>query len=114
MVTDRDARDAVRQLMTRSDSINAQGLSIAYVLAERNAGEYAVLRERGGETPPRHSPEYAKLLAIAEEAERTVIVPQIGSQHGKVYAALDDANADWPKAVIEFLDVRTTVQIKAK
>jgi len=96
MVTDRDARDAVRQLMTRFDSINAQRLSIAYVLAERDAGEYA------------------KLLAIAEEAERAVILPQIGSQHGKVYAALDDPNADWPKAVIEFLDVRTTVQIKAK
>jgi len=39
MVTDVDARKAVRQLMQRLDLINAQRLGMAYVLAERDPQE---------------------------------------------------------------------------
>ena len=87
MVNDKEARDAVRQLMKRFDLINAQRLSMAYVLAEQDAAEYA------------------KLLVRAEEAERTVIQPLMASEpeRGKLYASLDNSNADWPKAVMELL-----------
>ena len=47
MVTDVDARKAVRQLMQRLDLINAQRLGMAYVLAERDPQEYARWLEAG-------------------------------------------------------------------
>jgi hypothetical protein len=96
MTSDVQARDAVLQLMKRFDSINAQRLSIAYVLAEKDAAEYA------------------KLLTTAEKAEKKVIEPQIGSEHANVYAALTDPNADWPKAIIEMLDTRPIIKINSK
>jgi hypothetical protein len=96
MVDDYEAREAVRQLMKRFDSINAQRLSIAYVLAERSAEDYA------------------KLLAIAEETERSLIGPKIAAEHADAYAALDDPNVDWSRAIIEILDTRTRIEIKPR
>jgi hypothetical protein len=81
MVNDTEARNAVRLLLRRFDLINAQRLSLAYVLAEQD------------------SKEYARLLTKAEQAEKNVIRPKIGPEQKMVYAALDDPNADWPKAV---------------
>ena len=91
--SDNEARDAVRQLMKRFDLINGQRLGLAYVLAERDAGEYE------------------KLRAAAEKAEATVIQPLLHSEHDNVYAALDDPNADWPNAVMKILDTRPIVRI---
>jgi len=92
MVDDTEARDAVRQLLRRFDLINAQRLSLAYVLAEQDAKEYA------------------RLLTKAEQAEKNIIRPRIGPDQTKVYAALDDPNADWAKAVLEILDDRPIVE----
>ena len=50
--------------------------------------------------------EYTRLLADAEKAIETETQPFINAQHGRVYAALDAANANWAKAVIEILDTR--------
>ena len=47
MVNDIEARDAVRQLLRRFDLINAQRLSLAYVLAEQDGKEYATLVDEG-------------------------------------------------------------------
>jgi Skp family chaperone for outer membrane proteins len=88
MVDDTEARDAVRQLMKRFDLINAQHLGLAYVLAERDAEEYA------------------RLLEAAGKAITTVIQPVADAdvQRGQVYTALDDPNADWCKAVLSMLN----------
>lgn len=96
MVNDSEARDAVRQLLKRFDAINSQRLGMAYVLAETDADEYV------------------RLCAAAEKAEEAVIKPVASEQHSKVYAALDDPNADWPKAVFELLDTRPIVKIDLK
>jgi hypothetical protein len=88
MVSDTEAREAVRQLMKRFEFIAAQGLGMAYVLTGKDPNEYALL------------------LEAAETAIPTVIQPLIDgdSQRGQVYAALDDPNADWPKAVLSMLN----------
>jgi hypothetical protein len=88
MVNDIEARDAVRQLMKRYDSINAQYLGMTYVLVQRDANEYA------------------RLLEATEKAIPTVIqIAAVGDEvHGQVYAALDDPNADWCKAVFSMLN----------
>ena len=57
MVNDAEARDAVRQLLKRFEFIAAQGLAMAYVLAERD------------------SQEFARLLEVADVAMKTVIEP---------------------------------------
>jgi hypothetical protein len=93
MVTDTEARDVVRQLMKRFDQINTQRLGMAYVLAEKDSSEYS------------------RLLEAAEEAVERVIQPLADVQHGPVYAALDDPNADWSKAVLAILDERPIVRI---
>jgi hypothetical protein len=87
MVNDIEARNAVRELMKRFDSINEQHLSIAYVLAKRD------------------SQDYARLLESAERAASLVMQPLMTAetQHNRVYAALDDPDADWPKAVFAML-----------
>jgi hypothetical protein len=41
MVDNTEARDAVRQLIKRFDFIAAQGVAMAYVLAKKDAQEYA-------------------------------------------------------------------------
>jgi len=92
MVSDTEARNAVRQLMKRFDLINAQRLGMAYVLAEKDSSEYA------------------RLLEASEVAIATVIQPLADAQHGPVYAALDDPSADWCKAVAAILDERPIVR----
>ena len=88
MVNDIEARDAVRQLLKRYDSVNAQYLGMTYVLVQRDANEYA------------------RLLEATEKANPTVIqIAAVGDEvHGQVYAALDDPNADWCKAVFSMLN----------
>ena len=88
MVSDAEARNAVLHLMKRFDLIQAQHLGLAYVLAKRD------------------SEEYARLLEAADKAVTTVIQPLADSdvKRGQVYAALDDADADWCKAVLSMLD----------
>lgn len=88
MVGDTEAREAVRQLLRRFELIAAQGLAMAYVLAEKDKKEYA------------------RLLEAAETIMPTVIQPIIDSdlQRGQVYAALDDPKADWCKAVHAMLN----------
>jgi hypothetical protein len=81
MVSDIDARNTVRQLMQRLDAIDSQSLGLAYVLAERDAAEYA------------------RLLNAAQAVIPTVIQP-IANAHalrGLVYAALDDESGSGAK-----------------
>jgi len=88
MASDGEARNAVLHLMKRFDLIQAQHLGLAYVLAKRD------------------SEEYARLLEAADQAITTVIQPLADSdvKRGQVYAALDDPDADWCKAVLSMLD----------
>ncbi len=88
MVSDAEARDAVRQLMKRFEFIAAQAGALAYVLAKRN------------------SQEYARLLEAAEVALKTVIQPINDADKGAsaVYTALDDPRADWSKALVAMLN----------
>ncbi len=88
MVNDTEARNAVRQLMKRFDFIQAQHLALAYVLANRDAAEYA------------------RLLDAVEGVIPTVIQPatEADAMHSQVYAALDDPNADWCQAVLSMLN----------
>src|SRR5437870_12074178 len=88
MVSDTEARNAVRQLMKRFDLIQAQHLGLAYVLAKRDAAEYA------------------QLLDSAERVIPTVIQPAAEADvlHSQVYAALDNPSADWCKAVLSMLN----------
>jgi hypothetical protein len=88
MVSDMEARNAVRRLVQRLEAIAAQGSAMAYVLARRDITEYA------------------RLLEAADVAERIVIQPIVdaeGERH-EVYAALDDPNVDWTGAVIAMLE----------
>jgi hypothetical protein len=93
MVSDAEARNAVLHLMKRFDLIQAQHLGLAYVLAKRD------------------SEEYARLLEAADEAITAVIQPLADAdvERGQVYAALDDPNADWCKAVLSMLDQGPTI-----
>jgi hypothetical protein len=88
MVSDTEARNAVRQLMKRFDLIQGQHLGLAYVLAKRDAAEYA------------------RLLDAAEGVIPTVIQPVADADalHSQVYAALDNPNADWCQAVLSMLN----------
>ena len=88
MVSDAEARNAVRQLLKRFDLIQAQHLGLAYVLAKRA------------------SEEYARLLEAAEEAIATVIQPLADTDvhRGKVYTALDNPSADWCQEVLSMLN----------
>jgi hypothetical protein len=74
--------------MKRFDFIAAQGMAMAYVLAKRDAQEYARLPE------------------AAEAAMKTVIQPINDADHdwSAVYAALHDPQADWSKAVVATLN----------
>jgi histidinol phosphatase-like PHP family hydrolase len=69
---------------------------MAYVLAEEDSSEYA------------------RLLEAAEKAIATAIQPLAETEHGPVYAALDDPNADWCKAVLAILDERPIVRFDSK
>jgi hypothetical protein len=88
MVDDAEAREAVRQLMKRFEIIAAQGSAMAYVLAKRDAQEYA------------------RLLEAAEVALKTVIQPinDADRDSSEVYVALDDPSADWSKTVLAMLN----------
>jgi len=88
MVSDAEARDAVRQLMKRFEFIAAQAGAMAYVLAKRD------------------SQEYARLLEAAEVAMKTVIEPirDADGDSSTVYAALDDPHEDWSKALVAMLN----------
>ena len=88
MVSDTEARNAVRQLMKRFDLIQTQHLGLAYVLAKKDATEYA------------------RLLDAAEGVIPTVIQPAAEADvlHSQVYAALDNPNADWCQAVLSMLN----------
>ena len=85
--SDADARKAVRLLMDRFESMKAQSLGLAYVLAERAPDEYP------------------RILAAAEKATLAVIQPIIEADGKRTgfYAALDDPNADWSAALISML-----------
>jgi hypothetical protein len=88
MVNDTEARNAVRQLMQRFELIAAQVSGVAYVLAKRDPQDYA------------------RLLESAELATTVVIRPSMDArgENSQVYSALDDPNADWPKAVFAMLN----------
>jgi hypothetical protein len=88
MTNDANARSALRLLMNRYESMKAQALALAYVLAERDPEEYA------------------SLLAAAEKAAIAVIQPIIDTdaKRGQFYAALDDPNADWSAALFSMLN----------
>jgi hypothetical protein len=88
LVSDSEARDAVRQLMDRFETISSQGNALAYVLAKKDLNEYA------------------RLLEAAERAIPTVVQPLVDADplRGQVHAALDDPNGDWPKAVMSMLN----------
>src|ERR1700719_1953221 len=88
MVDNTEAREAVRQLIKWFDFIAAQGVAMAYVLAKKDAQEYA------------------RLLEAAEVALKTVIQPlnEADGDSSAVYAALDDPRADWSKPVVAMLN----------
>ena len=88
MVSDTEARSAVRRLLERLDLIDGQSAGLAYVLARR---------DRQG---------YERLLEDAEIAQKIVVGPLLGDDEGhkQVYRALSDANADWAKAVMAMLE----------
>jgi len=92
MVSDAQARSAVRQLRRKLDLICIQHAGLAYVLAERDRAEYA------------------RLLDAADKAIPTVIQPVLDAdaEHARVYAVLDDPSADWAAAVISMLDREPT------
>jgi hypothetical protein len=68
--------------------MTAQYFGMAYILAKRDADEYA------------------RLLEAAEKAIPVVIQIEAVTDdlRGKVYAALDDPNGDWCKAVLSWLN----------
>jgi len=88
MASDEQARNAVRRLVQRLETIAAQGSAMAYVLARKDLTEYA------------------RLLEASELAEKTVIQPILDAEgeRREVYAALDDPNADWTRAVLAMLE----------
>lgn len=88
MVTDAEARRAVRALMERFDSITDQFAGLAYVLSRRDLQQYARLSES------------------AERATTLVIQPlrEADGDNEEVYSALDDPEADWCKAIYAMLD----------
>jgi len=82
-------------LMRRFDDINLQRLGMACALAGMEPTEYAKFQE----------------VAAQEEVEVRKI---IGEQHSAVYAALDDPNGDWCKAVLAVLDTRPIVRSNSR
>ena len=93
MVNDAEAREAVRELIKRFDFIVEQGAGLAYVVAKGNRQEYV------------------RLLESAERAVKLVLKPMTDgdTRHKQVFAALDDPDADWPKAVFAMLNQGPTV-----
>jgi hypothetical protein len=88
VVNDTDARNIVRQLMERFDSIDIQHTSLTHVLAKKDPQEYTRLLE----TAEKIAPKIAEVLAIIDEARR------------RAYVALDDRNANWYEAVLAWLN----------
>ena len=88
MINDPDARKAVRLLLDRFESMKAQSMALAYVLAERDPDGYA------------------QLLQSAQKTSAALIQPIINtdSKRTQVYAALDDPNADWSAALLSMLN----------
>ena len=88
MVTDAEARKAVRALMERFDLVTDQFAGLAYVLARKDLQRYA------------------RLLGSAERATTLVIQPvrEVDGGSKEIYAALDDPEADWCKAICTMLD----------
>ena len=91
MTNDTEARKAVRLLMDRFESMKAQSLGLAYVLVERDPGEYS------------------QLLEAARKATAALIQPIIDAdaRRSQVYAALNDPNGDWSKALLTMLNAET-------
>ncbi len=87
MVNDIEARRAVRELMKRFEIIADQAAGLAYVLARKSR------------------PEYELMLEAAEVAQKIVVGPltTADTERNQIYQALDDPNADWSKAVMDFL-----------
>jgi hypothetical protein len=88
VVNDAEARNVVRQLMQRFDSIDVQHTSLTHVLAKEDPQEYTRLLE----TAEKITPKIAQVLAIIDDARR------------HAYAALDDRNANWCEAVLSWLN----------
>ena len=88
MVNDTEARSAVRALIERFDFIAKQAGGVAYVLAKRDKDDYA------------------RVLESAERAVTCILEPldSADGRHRDVHAALDDREADWPKAVFAMLN----------
>jgi hypothetical protein len=88
MTSDIQSRNAVRALVERFEQMSAQHLSLAYVLAKRDSAAYA------------------QLLEEASETKMAVIQPVITSDIalGQMYMALDDPNADWSAALMNWLN----------
>ena len=88
MINDPDARKAVRLLLDRFESMKAQSMALAYVLAERDPDGYA------------------QLLQAAEKTSVALIQPIINAdaKRSQVYSALDDPNADWSTALLSMLN----------
>ena len=87
VITDAEARKAVRALIERFDLINEQHLGLAYVLARQDAQRYS------------------RLLESAERATALVIRPlkERDDDSREVYTALDNPQADWTKAIFAML-----------
>ena len=90
MATDAESRDAVRQFMKSRDLLDARWAALAYVLVKRDPKEYEKLLEAAEKAIPF----VTKLLEVGDDL------------HKQVYIALDDPNADWPKALLAWLNLK--------
>jgi alkanesulfonate monooxygenase SsuD/methylene tetrahydromethanopterin reductase-like flavin-dependent oxidoreductase (luciferase family) len=88
MTNDADAREAVRQFMRTRDLVEARWCALAHVLIKKDPKEY----EKLFEAAEKFIPFVTKLLAVGNDL------------HRQVYASLDDPNADWPKALLAWLN----------
>jgi hypothetical protein len=95
MVDDTEARNVVRQLMQRFDSMDARHASFAHVVAEKDPQEYARLLETAEKVISR----VTQALAIADDVHRQAL------------AALDDPNADWCNAVLSWLNQKGPITL---
>jgi hypothetical protein len=93
MVSDTLARNAVRQLMKRFDLIQAQHLGLAYVLAKRDAAEYARLLDAVEEVIPTVIQPAAEADALRSQVyEARIIQMQIGARQCSLCLARDQSN----------------------
>ena len=86
MINDAEAREAVRRFMQSRDLSEARWCALAHVLAKKDAKGY----EKLWEASERFIPFVTRLMDVANDLEK------------QVYVALDDPNADWPKALLAY------------